>query len=381
MDCFGRLAGGIAHDFNNILTAIMGYTDLLQSRLQDGRPAARDGQRILGAENRAAKLTGSLLSFGRKQVLTPRPLELGELVTGRSAADLADHRRGCLARDHEPRRSRSPFSPTPGSSIRSWSIWRPTRATRCRGAARSGSPPSIVRRRARGGAGRGLAAGGLRPADLSDTGVGMDEQTLEQVFEPFFTTKEPGRGTGLGLAIVYGIVKQHGGGIDVASQPGAGTTFRIYLPLQAQDAAAAPGAGGNEQTRRRGARRDDPDRRGRRDGARDGGADPDRLGLPGSGRRRRRGGRSGSTGDSAGNVDLLPLDVIMPRKSGKEAYDEIRSRWGDVKVLFRSRSAPDLVYRDGLLDKSLPFLQKPVARKTLLDKVREVLEAARPRPA
>ena len=215
---------------------------------------------------------------------------------------------------------------------------------------------------------------------FSDTGAGMEPQILEQVFEPFFTTKEVGRGTGLGLSIVYGIVKQHGGGIDVASTPGAGTTFTVYLPRHAQGPAGAAGEDADEIPSAALGRGEtiliaEDDAMVREAAVHSLAASGYRILVAADGEEVVRIYRS-----LGGDVDLLLLDVIMPRKSGKEAYDEIRARWGDVKVLFLSGYAPDLVYQDGLLDASLPFLQKPVQRRTLLKKVRELLEAGRRKP-
>ncbi len=375
MDCFGRLAAGVAHDFNNILSVIMGYAELLQSSLEQDDPRRASLNVILGSVNSAAKLTSSLLAFSRKQVLNPQPLDLGELTTGVHrlisrliGADIAIE---------------TTIGPVAGTVLADYGQLEQVLvnlATNARDAMPRGGTIGIATGTATLDADTAARIGAARPGacatlTFSDTGAGMDERTLEQIFEPFFTTKELGRGTGLGLAIVYGIVKQHGGGIDVASRPGAGTTFTIYLPLHASGPGEAPGV--------------EVDATG-----------PEVLGhgetillaeddamvrnsvvqtLTSSGYRVQVAADGAEVARIyralGGNVDLLLLDVIMPKKSGKDAYDEIRSRWGEVKVLFLSGYAPDLVYHGGMLDSSLPFLQKPVSRRALLEKVRQTLDA------
>jgi PAS domain S-box-containing protein len=366
MDCFGRLAAGVAHDFNNILSVIMGYSELLQSRLEADDPRRAPLNVILNSVNSAAKLTSSLLAFSRKQVLNPRRFDLGELVAGtqRLISRL-------IGEDITVETAVAPERITVLADQGQMEQVLLNLATNSRDAMPRGGTIRIADAATRVGVDR---PGAYATLSFSDTGVGMDERTLDQVFEPFFTTKELGRGTGLGLAIVYGIVKQHGGGIEVASSPGAGTTFTIYLPRRTEEATgpAAEAAAQEAPALGRGetilVAEDDPMVRetvvqtltasGYRVLVAADGAEVARI-------YRARGG----------DIDLLLLDVMMPKKSGKEAYDEVRSRWGDVNVLFLSGYAPDLVYREGMLDPSLPFLAKPVSRALLLERVRELLEA------
>ncbi|MHB8834924.1 MAG: hybrid sensor histidine kinase/response regulator [Candidatus Methylomirabilia bacterium] len=381
MDCFGRLAAGVAHDFNNILSVIMGYAELLQSKLEQDDPRRASLNVILGAVNSAAKLTSSLLAFSRKQVLNPQPLDLGELVTGvqRLISRL-------IGEDIAIETALAPGKNTVLADYGQLEQVLVNLATNARDAMPRGGTIRIATGTATLDAQAAARVGAARPGTcatlaFSDTGAGMDQRTLEQIFEPFFTTKDLGRGTGLGLAIVYGIVKQHSGGIDVASQPGAGTTFTIYLPLYMQDLAVvpaqdlatnAPEALGHGET----ILLAEDDAMVREAIVQTLTSSGYRVQVAADGEEVARIYRA-----LGGNVDLLLLDVIMPKKSGKEAYDEIRARWGNVNVLFLSGYAPDLVLRKLLSDAAVPFLQKPVSRQVLLDKVRELLESDPRRPA
>ena len=211
---------------------------------------------------------------------------------------------------------------------------------------------------------------------VTDTGMGMHEETRKRIFEPFFTTKEVGKGTGLGLAMVYGIVKQHDGFINVYSEPGKGTTFRIYLPLikadtdKGEEAASAPEypEGGTETIL---LAEDDASLR-----------ELSRSVLE----------QFGYTviaavdGEDAvktyrenkDRIQLLLFDLTMPKKGGKEAYDEIRQIRPDVKVLFTSGYAMDRVQKEGILEEGLDFILKPVSPMGLLKKIREVLDGRNP---
>ena len=381
MDCFGRLAAGVAHDFNNILTIIMGYSELLQNKLDPDDPRRASINVILGAVNSAAKLTSSLLAFGRKQVLNPRLFDLGEMVTGvqRLIARL-------IGEDVTVETAIAPGPITVLADHGQLEQVLVNLATNARDALPRGGVIRIATGAASLDADAVERIGAARPGAyatlaFSDAGIGMDAQTLEQVFEPFFTTKEVGRGTGLGLAIVYGIVKQHGGGITVASTPGEGTTFTIYLPRQREEESGPAAETNGEQPAEQRGRGEtiliaEDDALVRETTAQTLTAAGYRIQVAADGEEVVRIHRA-----LGGNVDLLLLDMVMPHKSGKEAYDEIRSRWGDVNVLFLSGYAPDLVYREGMIDASLPFLQKPASRRTLLEKVREVLDAAAPRSA
>jgi len=218
LEAMGRLAGGIAHDFNNLLTAITGYTDLLLGRGDLGGAACRDAAEIRRAAGRAAELAGRLLAFGGRQTLQPRALDLNGVVR-----EIEAMLRRVIGEDVEL------------LTALDADLW-PTRAD-------PGQLEQVIVNlalNARDAMPRGgrlvlstRNAARERPyvaLAVADTGVGMDDATLARVFEPFFTTKEKGKGTGLGLATVYGIVEQSGGHVEVASEPGRGTTFTILLP-------------------------------------------------------------------------------------------------------------------------------------------------------
>ncbi len=205
---------------------------------------------------------------------------------------------------------------------------------------------------------------------VSDTGVGMDERTRERIFEPFFTTKPAGKGTGLGLSIVYGIVKQHNGFVNCFSGPGKGTVFHVLLPLVSREAEevrkkrSTTPRGGTETIL---IADDDEDIRKLTElvlrgagytviSARDGVEAVDRF------------------GENAGKVDLLLLDVIMPRKSGKEAFEEIRAAAPGIRTIFMSGYSEDVIQRKRIREEGLPYIVKPTTPRELLSKVREVLD-------
>jgi CheY-like chemotaxis protein len=205
---------------------------------------------------------------------------------------------------------------------------------------------------------------------VSDTGEGMDERMRQRIFEPFFTTKEVGKGTGLGLSIVYGIIKQHEGDISVYSQPGEGTTFRIYLPLMQSDSEEDVTAG-----------QDLPK----------GGTetilfadDSEEVRVTTGFMLREFGYRvieavDGEDAmqkfiDNRENIDLVILDVIMPKRNGKEVYEEIRKIRPDLKVLFMSGYTGDILYRKGITEDELNFISKPVMPHDMLAKIRDLID-------
>jgi CheY-like chemotaxis protein len=205
---------------------------------------------------------------------------------------------------------------------------------------------------------------------VTDTGIGMDERTRERIFEPFFTTKELGKGTGLGLAMVYGIIKQHEGYIDVDSEPGKGTTFRIYLPLteaeggERKSADAFPMRQGSEtvlvaedDVAVRNLTREVLERAGYRVIVAADGEEAVRKFL-----------------ENREAVALLVFDMVMPKKSGEDAYREIRKVRADMKVMFMSGYSPDLLQRDGIIEKGMNFFPKPISPGDLARRVREILD-------
>ncbi len=372
MESVGRLAGGVAHDFNNLLTIINGYGQLVRDQLDADDPRRVHLEEILKAGDRAASLTRQLLAFSRRQVLAPQVLDLNtvvsnmqkmlrrligedvELVTdlssdlGHVKADpgqieqvimnLAVNARDAMPQggrltietqnvDFDPVYARSHFNAPPGPYV--------------------------------------LLA-------VSDTGVGMDAVTQAHLFEPFFTTKEKGRGTGLGLAMVYGIVKQSGGYIWLYSEPGKGSSFKVYLPrvedavrAQAPAEAAKEGLQGWETVL----------------------LVEDEAALRTMVRRvlESNGYRvlEARHGDDAlqvveqhvGPVHLLLTDVVMPGMSGRELAEHLTSQHRGLKVLFMSGYTDDAIVHHGVLHPGAAFLQKPFTPEGMVRRVREVLDS------
>jgi signal transduction histidine kinase len=227
MEAVGRLAGGVAHDFNNLLTAIIGQAHLLRSELSPG-PSRSRVEEILRVAGRASELTRQLLAFGRRQVLKPREINLNETV-----ADVVRMLRSTIGEDIELVTNADPgldrvFADRGQMEQALLNLAVNARDAMPKGgrlmiATSNSEPPAAV-------AGREIPKGPCVLLEVSDSGIGMGPEVLAHLFEPFFTTKEMGKGTGLGLSSVYGVVKQSGGHISVESTPGAGSTFRIYLP-------------------------------------------------------------------------------------------------------------------------------------------------------
>jgi len=373
MEAIGRLAGGVAHDFNNILTAIGGYTDLLLADLPAGDHRRHDVEEISQAAQRAAGLTHQLLAFSRRQVLQPKVISFNALVPDIEKmlrrligedillATVLDRRLGNVRAD-------------PGQ-LEQVIV---NLAVNARDAMPNGGRLTIETRNVELDEVYATDHPSVKPGRyvmlaVTDTGVGMDEETKARIFEPFFTTKVRGKGTGLGLATVYGIVQQTGGHIWPYSEPGRGTTMRVYLPRvdDPTDPIEHPGdaalaVGGTEtilivedEAPVRAVTRQLLQRNGYTVmEAADG---PAALALV--------------DGEAAGqHIDLLLTDVIMPGMSGRELADQLRVRRPNLRVLFMSGYTDDAVVRHGMLEPGLAYLEKPFRPTTLLRKVRGVLE-------
>ncbi|MBS1243394.1 MAG: sensor histidine kinase response regulator, Cache 1, and sensory box, partial [Nitrospirae bacterium] len=370
MEAVGLLAGGVAHDFNNVLTAIIGYGNLLQMKLAPTDPLRAYAESILTTSQRAAQLTQSLLTFSRKQVVNPLPLELNGIIMR-----VEKLLKRLIREDIELRTELTHGNTTVLADSIQVEQMLMNLVTNARDAMPRGGRLTITSAVADLDA-EFVAAqqygqtGPYVRITVADTGDGMDERTRERIFEPFFTTKEMGKGTGLGLATVYGIIKQHRGFIDVESKPGAGTSFHLYFPLIPKNAEGPSGradvalSGGTETILV--AEDDEMIRSLTRSvlmefgyqviEAKDG-DDAVRL-----------------FGENRDRVDLLLLDVIMPRKNGKAAYDEIRGVRPAIKALFMSGYSADMISNEGILEKGISFISKPVSPTELLLKVREVLD-------
>jgi PAS domain S-box-containing protein len=369
MEAIGQLAGGISHDFNNILTAMIGYGHLLKMKMKEDDPLRIYADNILSLSDRAANLTKSLLAFSRKQIMNPRPVDLNEIM--RRIDHLLSR---IIGEDIKLQTMLSEndliVMADPGHIEQALM----NLATNARDAMPEGGLLTIgtetiaideefIKEHGFGKEGEyALIA-------VTDTGAGMDRETREKIFEPFFTTKEVGKGTGLGLSMVYGIVKQHEGYINVYSEPGSGTTFRIYLPLiEAQVEKIKPEVIQPIET----------------------GTETVLLAEDEAAIREfikkllEEYGYKVITavdGQTAINefkahkdkIQLVLLDVIMPNRNGKEAYEEIKKIRPDIKALFMSGYPADIIHKHDIIEKGFAYIEKPVSPTKLLKKIREAL--------
>jgi len=373
MEAIGQLAGGVAHDFNNILTVILLQTELITGR--GGLPdAAREGvQQIRAAAERAANLTRQLLLFSRRQVLQARDLDLNDVVS-----NLAKMLQRILGEDVrlELRLHPAPLMTHADAGMLDQVLMN--LAVNARDAMPEGGRLIIETSTREISAAEAAVLPDVPPGfyvglRVSDTGCGIPPEILPRIFEPFFTTKEPGKGTGLGLATVFGIVKQHGGCIQVASEPGRGTTFEVYLPALAKTAAAAS-ATASRPAPRGGTEtlllvEDDPEVRSltratlERHGYRVLEA-PDGLATLGLWRQHR---------DA---VALLLTDLVMPGGlSGRDLARRLRLDRPQLKVIYTSGYSAELAGREWHPGPGEAFLQKPCPVELLLETVRQCLDA------
>ncbi len=368
MEAVGRLAGGVAHDFNNLLTVISGYAELL---LEGGDPASavhKDAKEIRAAARRAAALTHQLLAFSRQQILQPKVLDLNEIIreTERMLTRLIGEdieMRTVLASDL------GQVEADPGQLEQILM----NLVINSRDAMPQGGKLTIATSNVRLDADYTDSHPYVTPGDyvclaVSDTGVGMDAETCSRIFEPFYTTKEVGKGTGLGLSTVYGIVKQSRGHIEVYSEPGRGTTFKIYLPrklsLPSNSGLQRPAAsGGSERIL---LVEDDAQLRELTTAV---------LAAQGYAVFAAGSVEEVSAICARHNVDLLLTDVVMPKTSGKEIAQTVSARFPGVKTLYMSGYTTDAVVHHGVLEEGIFFLQKPFTPAALAAKVREVLDA------
>jgi PAS domain S-box-containing protein len=374
MEAVGQLAGGVAHDFNNLLTVISGYCQML---LEDAEASGRQREyvaEIKEAGDRAAALTRQLLAFSRQQVLQPRVLDLNGVI-----ANMENMLRRLIGEDVELVAVQGPdlglVKADPGQVEQIIM----NLAVNARDAMPKGGKLTIetanveldeayTRRRVP------AQPGVYVMLAVSDTGIGMDSQTQSRIFEPFFTTKEQGKGTGLGLSTVYGIVKQSGGYVWVYSEPGKGTTFKVYLPRSEEKVVEKVEERG--KTRAKG-----PE-----------GAETVLL-LEDEERVRKLAQRIleaggyrvlvASRGEEAvqmckehqGAIHLLLTDMVMPQLSGRDVASQLSPLRAEMRVLYMSGYTDNAVVRHGMLEPGMAFLQKPFTPETLLNKVREVLDS------
>jgi len=370
MESVGRLAGGVAHDYNNMLSVIVGYAELVLERLPPDDPLQEYLREIIGAAIRSADITRQLLAFARKQTIAPVPLDLNETVER-----MLKMLRRLIGEDID-------LAWLPATRL--WPVrMDPSQVDQIL------ANLCVNARDAISEVGRvtietdmttfdetycaehpGSLPGEYVVLVVSDDGCGMDQATMEKIFEPFFTTKDVGQGTGLGLATVYGIVKQNRGFINVYSEPGKGTTFKIYFARHAD----APVEGASETV--------------------------DEIPL-GHGEvvlvvedeesilqlAQKNLEKLGYTvliaprpqqalqlaGNVRGDIDLLITDVVMPEMNGKELANRLRQAYPHLKTLFMSGYTADVIAHRGVLEEGVHFMQKPFSRKTMALKIREAL--------
>ena len=369
MEAIGQLAGGIAHDFNNILTAIIGYGNLLHMEIAQDNLKTYVVQMLKSAQ-RAANLTKSLLAFSKGQLISTRPVNLNEIVkrvdnllSSLIGEDiellmiLSDEHLTVMADSGQIEQVLMNFAanardamPDGGKFIiRTDNEELNNEFIKKYGSVKTGMYATIT---------------------VEDTGHGIDEETKEKIFEPFFTTKETGKGTGLGLSMVYGIIQQHEGYIDVQSEFGKGTIFKIYLPLikttveEVMQVTPHIIKGGTETIL---VAEDDVHVR-----------ELTKEVLEGYGYNVLEAIDGDNAlhvfNDSQENIGLLLLDVIMPKKNGKDVYNLIRKVKPYIKVLFMSGYDADIILKKGIVEQGLHFISKPVSPDELLLKVREILD-------
>jgi PAS domain S-box-containing protein len=373
LDELGRLAGGVAHDFNNLLTAIIGSAELVLADLAPGAPVEQDVRNIHQAARRGADLTQKLLAVSRRQRLATRVVGLGEVV-----ADFVRLVRRLLREDIEL----VVRAATPGPPVRTdpgaMDQILMNLVTNARDAI-SGSGTIVVEvapvtldREDCELLGAG-APGEWALLAVSDTGSGMTEDVRERMFEPFFTTKEPGTGTGLGMAVVFGLVQEHGGFLCVDSQPGSGTTVRVYLPTSGGGAAGGEGEAQAALPRGTETVLVVEDEEALREFA--------RRALEKHGYRVLTAAHGLEALEvlrtEGGTVALVVSDIVMPRMGGAELQRAMREAGHTVPVLFTSGYAALSADEAWFRESSAPFLAKPWTVAEVLRKVRDVLDAGR----
>jgi nitrogen-specific signal transduction histidine kinase/CheY-like chemotaxis protein len=373
METVGRLAGGVAHDFNNMLNVILGYSAMLQSEIEHDKPYVAYINEIQNAAKRSADLTRQLLAFARKQTVAPKVLDINDTIAG-----MLKMIQRLIGEDIElawkPGKDPWPVKVDPSQIDQ-------ILANLCVNArdAIAGVGKVIIETdnaafdEAYCSIHTGFLPGEYVLFAVSDNGRGMDAETLSHIFEPFFTTKETGKGTGLGLATVYGVVKQNNGFVNVYSEPGFGTTFKIYLPRHADRALQK-----TEELRPKTSAR---------------GSETillvedeqailkmttkllEKMGYsvisastPGEAIRLAK--------EHPGRIDLLMTDVVMPEMNGRDLARNLLSIYPDIKRLFMSGYTANVIAHHGVLDEGVHFIQKPFSMDDLAVKLREALENA-----
>ena len=370
MEAVGRLAGGVAHDFNNLLMVVSGYTEVLMEALDQNDPLLVKVQAIQQAADRATTLTRQLLAFSRKQLLELKVVDVNSIV-----ADMERLLRPLIGENIDLTTKLTPNVGHTRADAGQLEQVIMNLVVNAKDAMPDGGRILIQTSEADPDTARRehslIEPGTYILLSVSDTGAGMDRETQSRIFEPFFTTKEKGKGTGLGLSTVYGIVKQGGGYIFAQSEPGCGTTFRIYLPRVADpadsprvDKHAQAAAGGSEtvllvedEESVRELVRETLKTRGYRVIEASDGIAGMRV-----------------SEEYPGNIEILITDVVMPGMSGRELAKRVAAARPNIRVLYLSGYTEDAIIHEGALEPGTGFLQKPFTLQVLARKVREVLQ-------
>lgn len=370
MEAVGQLAGGIAHDFNNILTAIIGYAHLILLKMTGDNQPRNYVEQILASAERAAGLTQGLLAFSRKQVINPQPVELNGIV--RNVRKFLER---IIGEDIEQQIFLEDRDLVVMADTGQMEQVLMNLATNARDAMPEGGVLRIVTSVLEIERNHPAAPGSAEPLryaclSVTDTGSGIEGKDRERLFEPFFTTKEVGKGTGLGLSIAYGIVKEHNGYIAVESEEGKGTTFRVYLPLISPN--------------RRNSDNHEPFLPPRGTETVLVAEDDDEVRQLHKSLLEECGYSVIEAADGQAAVDvfsahedsihLIILDVVMPKKNAREAFEEIRRIRPGVRTIFMSGYSADFINRKGFVDEGFAFVEKPIIPLSFLRKVREVLD-------
>ena len=372
LEAVGRLAGGVAHDFNNLITGIIGIAEELKNQMPPGNVHRADVDEIIRASNRAFDLTKQLLASGRRQMMSPRILNINDIISemnrmlarliGEDIQLTTDFARDLANVKADPSQieqivmnlliNARDAMPKGGTvTVRTENIWFDARHRRFSSQARAGHYIAL---------------------EVSDSGSGMDEETLAHIFEPFFSTKEMNRGTGLGLATVYGIVKQNNGEIFVDSEPGKGTTFTIFLPqaeekelivIEKNGSTADASTGSetilvveDEEIVRR-VVRNLLQKRGYRVIEARHGTEALQVAC-----------------DHEGPLDMIVTDVVMPGLNGRQVVDALKSRFPTIAVLYMSGFTEEIINHRGILEPGIFFIEKSAVGRGLCKKVREILD-------
>jgi two-component system, cell cycle sensor histidine kinase and response regulator CckA len=371
LESVGRLAGGVAHDYNNMLGVITGYTELAMEKINPDDPAHADLKEVLNAAKRSTEITRQLLTFARKQAISPKVLDLNKTVKS-----MLKMLRRLIGEDVDlawlPESQLWPVKIDPSQIDQVLA----NLCVNARDAIAGVGKITIETENITFDEDYCADHAGFLPGDfvllaISDDGCGMDKETLDSIFEPFFTTKDVGEGTGLGLATVYGIVKQNNGFINVYSEPEKGTTFKIYLPCH---------AGKTLEYR---ADRDEEFPMNHCETLLVVEDEPaimkmSKIMLENLGYRVLAASTPGEAMRLAekysGAIHLLITDVVMPEMNGRDLVDQMHNLYPDIRVLFMSGYTSDVIAHRGILDQGVQFIQKPFSIKDIAAKIQKVLE-------